>query len=78
MEALAEKLSSYLALLRDNRDLVIMFAGAAAAIYVYNDFRDVVQAQAETAAKTAEILRVMQNDLATLRADVTNLQTHSN
>jgi hypothetical protein len=55
-----------------------MFAGAAAAIYVYNDFRDVVQAQAETAAKTAEILRVMQNDLATLRADVTNLQTHSN
>jgi hypothetical protein len=51
-----------------------MCVGIAASVYIYNDFRAVVQAQADTASKTAEILRVMQQDISTLRTEVSNLQ----
>lgn len=43
-----------------------MFLGIAACVFVYADFRTVVKEQAETAAKTAEILRTMDARLSNL------------
>ena len=40
--------------------------GNAAAVYIYTDFKAVVREQAETSAKTAEILRTMDLRLSNL------------
>ena len=44
----------------------MMFGGAMAAVYIYTDFKAVVREQAETSAKTAEILRTMDLRLSNL------------
>ena len=50
--------------IRKYKDIIMMFGGAAVCIYM--DFRTVVQEQAETSAKTAEILRTMDLRLSNL------------
>lgn len=56
---MCKPLKEYLGVLREYKDTVVMFLGIAACVFVYADFRTVVKEQAETAAKTAEILRTM-------------------
>lgn len=52
--------------IRKYKDIIMMFGGAGAAVCIYMDFRTVVQEQAETSAKTAEILRTMDLRLSNL------------
>lgn len=52
--------------LRKYKDIIMMFGGAAAAVFIYMDFRTMVREQAETSAKTAEILRTMDLRLSNL------------
>ncbi len=52
--------------LRKYKDIIMMFGGAMAAVYIYTDFKAVVREQAETSAKTAEILRTMDLRLSNL------------
>ena len=52
-------LKGYLAAVREYKDTIVMFIGIAACVFVYCDFRALAATQAETAAKTAEILRTM-------------------
>ena len=52
--------------LRKYKDIIMMFGGAMAAVYIYADFKVVVREQAETSAKTAEILRTMDMRLSNL------------
>lgn len=52
--------------LRKYKDIIMMFGGVMAAVYIYTDFKAVVREQAETSAKTAEILRTMDLRLSNL------------
>ena len=63
---MCKPLKEYLGVLREYKDTVVMFLGIAACVFVYADFRTVVKEQAETAAKTAEILRTMDARLSNL------------
>lgn len=63
---MCKPLKEYLGVLREYKDTVVMFIGIAACVYVYTDFKVVVKEQAETAAKTAEILRTMDARLSNL------------
>ena len=63
---MCKPLKEYLGVLREYKDTVVMFLGIAACVFVYADFRTVVQEQAVTAAKTAEILRTMDARLSNL------------
>lgn len=63
---MCKPLKEYLGVLREYKDTIVMFLGIAACVFVYADFRTVVKEQAETAAKTAEILRTMDARLSNL------------
>lgn len=63
---MCKPLKEYLGVLRDYKDTIVMFIGIAACVFVYTDFKVVVKEQAETAAKTAEILRTMDARLSNL------------
>lgn len=63
---MCKPLKEYLGVLREYKDTVVMFIGIAACVFVYTDFKTVVKEQAETAAKTAEILRTMDARLSNL------------
>lgn len=63
---MCKPLKEYLGVLREYKDTVVMFLGITACVFVYADFRTVVKEQAETAAKTAEILRTMDARLSNL------------
>lgn len=63
---MCKPLKEYLGVLREYKDTVVMFIGIAACVFVYTDFKVVVKEQAETAAKTAEILRTMDARLSNL------------
>ena len=63
---MCKPLKEYLGVLGEYKDTVVMFLGIAACVFVYADFRTVVKEQAETAAKTAEILRTMDARLSNL------------
>ena len=54
---MCKPLKEYLAVVREYKDTIVMFIGIAACVFVYCDFRALAATQAETAAKTAEILR---------------------
>lgn len=63
---MCKPLKDWLGVLRDYKDLIVMFGGTAACILIYGDFRAVAREQAETSAKTAEILRTMDARLSNL------------
>lgn len=63
---MCKPLKEYLGVVREYKDTIVMFLGIAACVFVYADFRTVVKEQAETAAKTAEILRTMDARLSNL------------
>ena len=63
---MCKPLKEYLGVVREYKDTIVMFLGIGACVFVYADFRTVVKEQAETAAKTAEILRTMDARLSNL------------
>ena len=63
---MCKPLKEYLAVVREYKDTIMMFIGIAACVFVYCDFRALAATQAETAAKTAEILRTMDGRLSAL------------
>ena len=63
---MCKPLKEDLGVVREYKDTIVMFLGIAACVFVYADFRTVVKEQAETAAKTAEILRTMDARLSNL------------
>ena len=63
---MCKPLKDYLAILRDYKDIIVMFGGTAACVFIYTDFREVVREQAETSAKTAEVLRIIDARLSNL------------
>lgn len=63
---MCKPLKEYLGVVREYKDTIVMFLGIAACVFVYADFRTVVKEQAETEAKTAEILRTMDARLSNL------------
>jgi hypothetical protein len=67
---MCQAVKDYLGIIRSNKDIIITFAGLAAAIIVYSDFRDFVREQTDVSAKTAEILRSMQDEIHIIRAKI--------
>ncbi|MEG0143989.1 MAG: hypothetical protein RR250_01970 [Akkermansia sp.] len=63
---MCKPLKEYLSVLRDYKDIIVMFGGAIACIFIYSDFKAVVKQQAETSARTAETLHTIDTRLSNL------------
>lgn len=63
---MCKPIKEWLQVIRDYKDTIVMFIGIAACGFIYTDFKSLVREQAETAAKTAEILRTMDARLSHL------------
>ncbi len=63
---MCKPIRDYLSLLRDYTREIITFGGFCLMCFVYNDFRQLAQGQAATAAQTVEVLRAMDGRLATI------------
>ena len=63
---MCKPIRDYLSLLRDYTREIITFGGFCLMCFVYNDFRQLAQGQAATAAQTVEVLRAMDGRLAAI------------
>lgn len=63
---MCKPVKEWLQVIREYKDTIVMFIGIAACGFIYTDFKALVREQAETAAKTAEILRTMDARLSHL------------
>ncbi len=63
---MCKPIRDYLSLLRDYTREIITFGGFCLMCFVYNDFRQLAQDQARTAAHTVDVLRAMDARLSVL------------
>ncbi len=63
---MCKPIRDYLSLLRDYTREIITFGGFCLMCFVYNDFRQLAQDQARTAAHTVDVLRAMDARLSVI------------